>query len=356
MEGIEIPQGITSQTVKTDRLTFNVLTSGPQDGVPVVFLHGNFSAAFFWVDTMLALPAEYRAVAPDMRAYGWTEPKPIDATRGYRDWSDDLEALFVSMGIEKAHLIGWSLGGGMIYRFMIDHPERVLSAAFVCPVSPYGFGGTKDVDGTPCYEDFAGSGGGTVNPEFIRRIQINDRSTDDPNSPLNVMRAYYFVPPFIPAREQDFLTAAMREVTGDEYYPGNLTPSANWPNVAPGTTGVINAGAPKYVREDAAELLASPAKVPMFWVRGDKDLIVSDQSLFDLGTLGMMGAVPGWPGADVFPPQPMVSQTRAVFQKYAQSGGTLMEEHVIENAGHGPHIEKPEIFNRLYHAFLKKVA
>ena len=64
----------------------------------------------------------------------------------------------------------------------------------------------------------------------------------------------------------------------------------------------------------------------------------------------------GWPGADIYPPQPMMSQTRAVFEKYAQMGGKLYEEHVIENAGHGPHIEKPEEFNALYHAFLKKAA
>ncbi|MHB1481684.1 MAG: alpha/beta fold hydrolase, partial [Bellilinea sp.] len=63
--------------------------------------------------------------------------------------------------------------------------------------------------------------------------------------------------------------------------------------------------------------------------------------------------VPGWPGDDIAPPQPMIQQTRAVLQKYAENGGSF-EEHVIENTAHSPHIEKPEAFNAVFHAFLEK--
>ena len=38
--------------------------------------------------------------------------------------------------------------------------------------------------------DCAGSGGGTVNPEFVKRIQAGDRSAEDPNSPRNVINAF----------------------------------------------------------------------------------------------------------------------------------------------------------------------
>lgn len=354
MSEIQYPDGIQSQMVGTERINIHVLTSGPADGIPVIFLHGNFSAAAYWVDNMLALPAGYRAVAPDMRNYGWTEVKPVDATRGMRDWSDDLRCLMDAMGITKAHLVGWSLGGGVLYRSLIDIPERVLSVTLVNPVSPFGFGGTKGKEGFACYPDFAGSGGGVVNPEFIRRIGANDRSADDPNSPRNVIRAFYFVPPFVAAREEDFLTAALKETTGEQFYPGDFVPSANWPNVAPGVWGPINAGAPKYVRDDVPDLIAAPVKVPVLWVRGDKDQIVSDNSFFDLGTLGKFGFVPGWPGDEVYPPQPMVSQTRFVLDDYAANGGSY-EEHVIENAGHGPHIEKQAEFEAIFHSFLKKV-
>jgi pimeloyl-ACP methyl ester carboxylesterase len=73
--------------------------------------------------------------------------------------------------------------------------------------------------------------------------------------------------------------------------------------------------------------------------------------MFDFGTLGKMDFVPGWPGDDVYPPQPMVSQIRAVLEKYAAKGGSF-QEHVIPDAAHGSHIEKPDEFKAIFHAFL----
>ncbi len=47
---------IEARTVDTPRLTTRVLFSGPEDGIPVLFLHGNLSSATWWEMTMLALP------------------------------------------------------------------------------------------------------------------------------------------------------------------------------------------------------------------------------------------------------------------------------------------------------------
>jgi len=345
--------GIQDEMVQTARLQQHVYFSGAPDGVPVVFLHGNFSAALYWEETMLALPAGYRGIAPDLRGYGWTEHKPIDARRGMRDLSEDVAALLDALGLQQAHFVGWSMGAGVLYRFITDFPGRALSLTLVCPVSPYGFGGSRDVDGTPCYDDFAGSGGGVVNPMFIQRIQQGDRSDSDPNSPRNVINSFYYKPPFRAAREEDFLTASLAQQTGSDSYPGDFVASANWPNVAPGTKGIVNCWSPKYLAGDVEDLLAVTPKPPILWVRGDSDSIVSDHSMFDLGALGQLGFVPGWPGADIYPPQPMVAQTRKVLERYTAAGGCFVEQ-VIENAAHSPHIEKPDEFNALFHAFLQQ--
>lgn len=345
--------GITARTVTMPRLSTRVLYSGADDGQVVLFIHGNASSATFWEETMLALPAGYRGIAYDMRGYGDADrSKKIDATRGMGDWSDDAFALLDALSIRQAHVVGHSLGGAVIFQMLIDAPERILSATLVNPGSPFGFGGTKDADGTPNYADFAGSGGGIVNPEFPKRMAAGDRSMDNPTSaPRNVMNSFYWKPPFVPAREEDLLSSLMSEHVGEQEYPGDMVPSANWPNVAPGMYGPINAASPKYAG-DVSRLYRTAVKPRVLWIRGSHDQIVSDTSLFDLGTLGQLGAVPGWPGADVFPPQPMVSQTRSVLEKYAAAGGAY-KEVVIEDTGHTPFIEKPAEFNAVFHPHLQ---
>jgi pimeloyl-ACP methyl ester carboxylesterase len=70
-----------------------------------------------------------------------------------------------------------------------------------------------------------------------------------------------------------------------------------------------------------------------------------------MGTLGQLGFVPGWPGADVYPPQPMVSQVRSVLDRYVEHGG-VYSELVIADAGHTPYIEQPDEFNAALHRHL----
>lgn len=352
MSTVQTLPGITSQMIRTEPINHHVLTSGPENGVPVVFVHGNFSAATYWEETMLAMPDKYRCIAPDLRGYGDTEDLLIDGSQGARVWSSDLKALSDSFGDSPAHLVGWSLGASVLMQFTLDYPELVSSLTFISPVSPYGFGGTRGVEGTPCYEDFAGSGGGVVNPEFVKRIKEGDRSADDPNSPRNVINTFYYVPPFRAKREEDFLSAAMLEKIGDDRYPGDMTPSENWPNVAPGKWGPINATSPKYF--DTSAIADMKPQPPILWVRGAADQIVSDNSMFDFGALGKLEFVPGWPGDDVYPPQPMVSQMRAVLDKYQHNGGEY-HELVVADAGHSPHIEKPEEFLHSFTEFLASV-
>ena len=345
-------ESVTAKTVTTRHITTRVLFTGPEDGIPVLFLHGNTSSATWWEETMVVLPKGYRGIAPDQRGFGDADPeKKIDATRGMGDLADDAVALLDHLGIEKTHIVGSSLGGMVVWRMMMDYPQRILTVTVVDPGSPYGFGGTKDVDGTPTTPDFAGSGGGLSNPELIQRMKDGDRSMESQFSPRVVIRALLVKPPFIPPREEELLSSLLSTHIGEQDVPGDSVPSPNWPHVAPGVWGATNAISPKYAG-DVSKIYDGRLKVPVLWVRGSHDLVVSDTAASDPGFLGKMGFMPGWPGDDAFPPQPMLGQTRAVLEKYAAAGGSYREV-VIEDAGHLPFIEKPAEFNEVFHAHLR---
>lgn len=345
--------GVTAKQITTKRITTRILFSGPENGIPVVFVHGNLSSATYWEETMVALPTGYRGIAADNRGYGDADSeKKIDATRGLGDLSDDLAALLDHFNITQAHVVGHSLGGAVLWRFMMDYPERILTVTVVAPGSPYGFGGVKDVDGTPCYADCAGSGAGTVSPDFAKLLAAGDRSSESPTAPRAIMNSFYWKPPFKAAREEALLSSMLSAHVGEKDWPGDMTASENWPNAAPGVFGPNNALSPKY-NQDVDRLFSINPKPPVLWVRGSDDQIVSDTSLFDVGALGAMGAIPGWPGDDIFPAQPMIAQTRAVLEKYAQAGGSFQEE-VLADAGHTPYLEKPEAFNAAFHRHIQQ--
>lgn len=329
--------GITSTRVDTDRYSAGVLEHAG-DGTPVVFVHGNVSSALFWQPTMLALP--FRSIAVDLRGFGASEAKPVDATRGVRDFSDDVASVLDAMGIARAHLVGWSMGGGVVLQLLLDRPDLIDTVTLVSPVSPYGFGGTRR-DGSLLTADAAGTGGGGANPDFVARLAAGDRTEEEQTSPLSVYRATYVAPGFVSEHQDVWVTSMLSTVTGEDNYPGDAMGSESWPGFAAGGRGVLNTMSP--VHFNVAGIVDLEPKPRILWVRGEQDAIVADESFFDLNTLGKHGIIPGWPGDEVAPPQPMVAQTRDVLEAYASAGGAYTEV-AYDGVGHSAHLERPAEF------------
>ncbi|MEV6981765.1 alpha/beta hydrolase [Sphaerisporangium sp. NPDC051017] len=334
---------ISAERVTTSRLTLNVLSVPGSSGEPVLFVHGNVSSSAFWRSAMAATAGGFRPFAVDLRGFGDSDALPVDASRGVRDYSDDVLSLLDVLG--PAHLVGWSLGGGVVLQALRDRAAAVRSVTLVNPVSPYGFGGTQGAEGALTHPDGTGSGGGAANPEFVAALRAGDRSADSPVSPRTVLRTAYVVPGTDFGGEEDaFVESMLSTLLGEDNYPGDSVPSGAWPGIAPGGRGVLNSLAPTHFRVD--DLHTIDPKPPILWIRGADDVIVSDTSFFDLAHLGAIGAVPGWDGT---PAQPMVTQTRAVLERYGP-----YEEVVFEGCGHSPHIEKPAEFGRALLAHLGK--
>ena len=341
---------IVSSRRSTSRLDIAFRTCGRVDMPAVMFVHGNLSSSVFWEDVMTAVQGNYCSIAPDLRGFGATQAMPVDARLGLDDMALDLLGLADDLGLGRLHLVGHSMGGGVAMKMLIRKPRSIESVALVDPVSPFGYGGSRDVAGTPCYPDGAPAGAGMVNPEFVKRLRAGDRSRSSPLSPRCVMENLYFNPPFVPDRIEALLDGMLEARVGDDWYPGDVLASENWPGSAPGERGVLNAMSRRYF--DASGIVEVDPKPPLLWVRGDSDQIVADGAALEIANLGALGQVPGWPGMDRCPPQPMVRQTRAVLEEYARRGGSF-RECVLEGVGHTPFIEAPEAFNRLIADFLR---
>jgi pimeloyl-ACP methyl ester carboxylesterase len=350
---MELQAGVTATTVATKRLQMHVLEAGPADGVPVVFVHGVLASGRFFEDVLAAVPDGYRFLAPDMRGFGRTESAPLDATRGLRDWSDDVHALVEALGIDRPiHLVGWSTGGAAAACSVIDHGAASLT--LIDPVSPYGFGACHR-DGTPCFDDWAGSGAAAANPEFMQRMAAGDRSEESIFSPRNVLNSSYWSAAHRerPEREEVLLDEALRSVIGEDGYPGNVAPSANWPGFSPGDRGLLNGLSGRYLNwSGIADIDPKP---PVLWTYGTADIVIADGSGWEIGTLGAQGLIPGWPGPEVFPPQPMVTQTADVLDRYAAAGGRVEIER-FDDAGHFPVIDAADAWRARFLAFLASVS
>jgi pimeloyl-ACP methyl ester carboxylesterase len=336
--------GIAVHSVTTPRYTAQVLErpadAAADDARTVLFVHGNVSSSLFWQPTMLALPVDVRALAVDLRGFGGSELLPVDATRGLGDFAEDLASVIAELGLDDVHLVGWSMGGGVVLQSLLEHELPVASVTLVNPVSPYGFGAT-DAAGRPLTDDAAGSGGGGANPDFIARIESGDRTADAPASPRSVYLGTYVAPGFASEHDDVWVESMLTTAIGPDNYPGDSRASENWPGFAPGDRGVLNTMAPMHF--DVSGIVDLERKPPILWIRGAHDVIVSDTSLFDLNHLGALGVIPGWPGADAAPAQPMIAQTRAVLDRYAERGGEYREV-VFEASGHSPLLEEPERF------------
>lgn len=346
--------GVEARTVTTDRLTTRVLFAGPEDGEPVLFIHGNFSNATWWEETLAAMPGRYRAIAPDQRGFGAADPAAkVDARRGMGDLADDASALMDQLGCERFHLVGNSLGGLVAWWMMAECPERLLSVTLPGTGSPYGFGGTRDEVGTPIYDDYSGSGGGLLNRELIGFVASQDRSARFPFTPRSVLRLLVWGPPFVPEREDELVEATLKIHLGDKDLPGDYRVTENWPYFAPGDWGATNAMSPKHLAGLVPRLLAAEPKPPVLWIYGADDVAVSNTAASDPATRGLAGLLPDYPGPEAYPQQPMMKQIRRTLDDYAAAGGRY-EEVAVAGSGHVPFLSHMDDFDEAFHGFLAR--
>lgn len=111
----------------SDGVKIHYLTLGNK-GSWVVLIHGYTSSANRWIQTGIAaaLAKNHRVVALDNRNHGLSDkPEP----NGFGKFQDVIE-LMDHLKIAKAHLHGYSMGGGMVAHIMATSPDRIITASF----------------------------------------------------------------------------------------------------------------------------------------------------------------------------------------------------------------------------------
>ena len=120
------------------------------EGRPVILIHGWPLSADSWDPQMMALAdAGYRAIAYDRRGFGRSDQPPTGYD--YDTFADDLADVMQTMGaMDDVALVGFSMGGGEIARYMSRHGGKGVSqAVLVSSVVPFMLKADDNPDGVP---------------------------------------------------------------------------------------------------------------------------------------------------------------------------------------------------------------
>ncbi|MCX7623661.1 MAG: alpha/beta fold hydrolase [Thermomicrobium sp.] len=119
---------VQESTVQAGRWPTHLHRAG--QGQPVIFLHGSGPGVTAWANWRFAVPAladEFDCIAPDLWGFarsGHPDPPPVGARAWMDLWVEQVIALMDHLGIERAHVVGNSMGGAIALHLLHRHRER----------------------------------------------------------------------------------------------------------------------------------------------------------------------------------------------------------------------------------------
>ena len=120
-------------------------------GPAIVFAHGAGGNAAIWFNQIAHFAGAHQVITFDHRCFGRSTPTETVHVEEFRD---DLLALLDELNVDKAHLVGQSMGGFTVLRCALDAPERVLSLTLSCTS-----GGIINPNPTPAMQGLTSSSG-----------------------------------------------------------------------------------------------------------------------------------------------------------------------------------------------------
>ncbi len=116
-------------TIETDRITFNLRSSGSSDGVPLLLLHASHATSRWWEPFFAVLPDSIHAIAPDLRGCG----RSTQSENGYdiEEQVEDISELVAALDLTDFDLVGHGSGGAIAVEFALRHPQKLHSLILV---------------------------------------------------------------------------------------------------------------------------------------------------------------------------------------------------------------------------------
>ncbi len=127
------PVDFREERVRTSFGVTNVIISGSRENPPVLLLHGFLNTPLMWRPSVEALSRDYCLYMPETLGDAGTG-RSVQLAHRPDHWTLWLTELMDRLGLETAHLGGFSLGGWHAARFALKRPERVRSLALISPV------------------------------------------------------------------------------------------------------------------------------------------------------------------------------------------------------------------------------
>jgi pimeloyl-ACP methyl ester carboxylesterase len=118
----------SSQFIEIDGVNFHVKIKG--QGTPIFLIHGSFSSLHTWEEWEKELSKSYMTISVDLPGHGLTGPDPME-NYSTEDFANQLFNMADHLDIDKFHLAGNSMGGGVSLMMASSRPERILSLNLV---------------------------------------------------------------------------------------------------------------------------------------------------------------------------------------------------------------------------------
>ncbi len=113
------------QFFQSDGVRIRYIVAGR--GEPVVLVHGWAGTTDTWKPLMTDLSRDHEVIAFDCRGHGKSD-KPHDPAAYGLNMADDVLRLMDHLRLRRAHIIGYSMGAGIVAKLLADHPDRFITA------------------------------------------------------------------------------------------------------------------------------------------------------------------------------------------------------------------------------------